>query len=203
MATMIKTPYHCTFIHIPKTGGNSITHWLQQHFPTQSTKRNQHATLSETKNILGNTGWTFCTVRNPWDYAVSWYTFEIDVAKVRIEMVNQNPDLSKIPKKKYDVKLQQSNIERLEKIGFEGWLHETKRYSQSYWANDCDHIIKLENINNDFKKVQNKLNCFEPLPFLNKTRNKKPYRDYYTSDLLIKLVNDLWPEDVKNFNYKF
>lgn len=203
MATMINTPYHCTFIHIPKTGGNSITNWLQTNFSTLSTKRNQHATLKESQATLGDLGYTFCTVRNPWDYAVSWYTFEIDVAKVRIEMLEKNPELSKIEKKKYNKKIQENAITRLEKLGFAGWLEETDRYPQSFWATDCDYIMKLETLKEDFSQIQAKLKCYSPLPFLNKTRNKKNYKEYYTSDKLISLVADKWNDDIKNFNYSF
>ena len=79
MATLVNTPYKCTFIHIPKTAGNSVTDWLKDNTEALVTKRKQHATVAEVlegNHSLGpirDLGWKFCIVRNPWDYMVSWY----------------------------------------------------------------------------------------------------------------------------------
>lgn len=200
---MIKNPYHCTFIHIPKTGGNSVTQWMQKNFKAVVTKRQQHATKQEAEQRFGDLGWTFCIVRNPWDYAVSWYTFKIDLAKVRIAMVQKNPQLANSRKEKFDVSKQQQQIDRLEKEGFAGWLKRTSRSSQMSWANGCDYWIKLENLSNDFKEVQTRLNCFEPLGHVNKTRNRTSYKDYYTNQELIDIVATKWKVDIDAFGYNY
>ena len=203
MATQIVDPYHCTFIHIPKTGGNSITNWMQTHFKAFVTKRDQHATVNDAKQKWNDLGWTFCVVRNPWDYAVSWYTFKIDLAQVRIEMAQTNDKYKNSHKKKFDIDVQNSEIQRLESLGFEGWLRKTRRDQQIKWADDCDYVIKLENLEEDFKEVQKRLNCFEPLGHLNKTRNRKNYQDYYVNQELIDIVADKWKDDIQRFNYQF
>jgi hypothetical protein len=206
MATRITDPYHCTFIHIPKTGGNSITNWMQTNFVNhQVTKRQQHATIDEAKSYwnIDDLGWKFCVVRNPWDYVVSWYTFKIDVAKVRIEIANSDPKYKNSRKEKHNVEIQQQHIDRLEKLGFDGWLKQTGRSQQIGWAKGCDHIIKLENMKNGFAEVQKRLNCFEPLGHLNKTRDRKDYKSYYTSQELIDIVAKKYADDIKEFNYDF
>ena len=200
---MINDPYHCTFIHIPKNAGNSVSDWMRQNFPTKTTKRKQHCDINTAYNLLGNLGWKFCVIRNPWDYAVSWYTFKIDAAKVRINMVKNNPSLANSHKEKYNVETQQQQIDRLEAEGFDGWLKRTSRGSQLLWAKNCDYWIRLENLSDDFKEVQTRLNCFESLGHSNKTRNRTSYKDYYTSQELIDIVADKWKDDVDAFRYDF
>jgi len=203
MAVMIKEPFHCTFIHIPKNAGNSVSNWMRENFPTITTKRQQHSGIKVAENMLGDLGWKFCVIRNPWDYAVSWYTFKIDVAKVRIQQVNENPLLANSRKEKYNVEKQQHQIDRLEAEGFEGWLKRTSRNSQMSWAAGCDYWVKLENLEEDFKEVQQRLNCFESIGHANKTRNRSSYKDYYTSQELIDIVADKWKDDVESFGYDY
>lgn len=208
MATLVDTPYKCTFIHIPKTAGNSITDWLKEHVNAKVTKRKQHATVAqviEGNHSLGpinDLGWKFCVVRNPWDYMVSWYTFELMLCRYYIEKSQTDPKWTHPTKKKYNLELQQAKLKKLESLGFAGFVNTTDRYSQSHWAKDCDYVMKLENINTDFKIVQEKLNCFELLPHKNKTTGRTKYKDYYTPDL-IDVVSTKYADDIKMFGYDF
>lgn len=207
MATIIKQPYNCTFIHIPKTGGNSITGWLTDNFNGLITKRNQHATIDQTcegNHVLGPLdrdylGWTFCVVRNPWDYLVSWYTFKVMLADYYIQQISTYG--IKNHKIKWNMEFQLKDKERLSQ-GFDWWVRQTRRKPQHYWANSCDYIMKLENLNEDFKKVQSKLNCFVPLPHLNKTSNRTNYKDYYTQHT-IDIVASKYKIDIETYNYDF
>lgn len=203
MATIIRNPYRCTFIHIPKTGGNSITDWMKSNFQAEVSKRQQHANISKAKVRFGDLGWTFCVVRNPWDYMVSWYNFKLQLCNQYIE----NIESSKIPKNprkyKHNLELQKNELKRLTDLGFDGWLRQTGRKPQSNWARGVDYIMKLENLIEDFKEVQNRLNCFEPLSHKNKTDNRpKNYRDVYTSEL-IDIVYKKYEIDIKTFGYEF
>jgi hypothetical protein len=212
MATIVTEPYNCTFVHIPKTGGNSITTWLKENFNASVTKRKQHATVNTIltgDHSLGpitekELGWKFCVVRNPWDYIVSWYTFEIMLCNYYIEKCLTDPKWKHPTKDKYNIKLQQEKLARLEANGFENFVQQTTRLDQLHWAKDCDYIIKFEKMNDDFKEVQNRLNCYKPLPHLNKTSERKTgYRDYYTSQKIIDCVAKKYAQDIKSFNYDF
>lgn len=210
MATIVTHPYNCTFIHIPKTGGNSITAWLKANTVCKITKRKQHATLYHIINgnhslgpmTVEQLGWKFCVVRNPWDYCVSWYTFKVMLASNRLKFLEENPDKIKPHKNRYNIDIQRGDVKRLSQ-GFEWWLGQTKVNQQTKWAKDCDYIIKLENLTEEFKVVQEKLNCFKDLPHLNKTSNRKNYKDYYTSQKLIDIVYKKFSDDIANFNYDF
>jgi hypothetical protein len=210
MATILTEPYNCTFIHIPKTGGNSITDWLKENATTKTTKRKQHATLQQVINgnhSLGpltrqELGWTFCVVRNPWNWCVSWYTFELELAKIYVDKLKNNLELEKKRKSKYNLELQKHRAFHLESIGFEGYLTEFKKLNQHHWAHECDYVLKLENINNDFLVVQEKINCFTPLPIKNKTINRTSYQDYYTPKLK-DIVYKKYKTDINTYNYEF
>jgi hypothetical protein len=58
-------------------------------------------------------------------------------------------------------------------------------------------------MNEDFKEVQQRLNCFEPLGHLNKTRERKDYKSYYTNQELIDIVAKKYSDDIREFNYDF
>ena len=210
MATIVTHPYNCTFIHIPKTGGNSITSWLKENTVAKVTKRKQHATVAGVvngKHSLGpmqveDLGWKFCVVRNPWDYIVSWYTFELMLCNYYISKAKTDPNWKHPTKDKYNLELQQNRLKRLETQGFDGFVKNTDKKMQHEWAKDCDYIIKIEEMDNGFKEVQNRLNCFESLPVKNKTKNRLAYQNYYTPDL-IDIVYKKYKTDIDTYGYEF
>jgi hypothetical protein len=201
MAIIVREPKTCTFIHIPKTGGSSVQQWLFKNTKSQITKGKKHCTVDTAKNRLGNNlGLTYCIVRNPWDWCVSWYQFALDRAYRRLEFINQNPELEKNHKKKYDRNDIVGTIKYYEK-GFDTWLRNCKRKPQIHWANDVDYVMKLESLDNDFKRIQDMLNCHEPLGHLNKS-NRSNYKDYYTPELK-DIVAEKYKQDIETFGYKF
>ena len=201
MATIIRHPERITFIHIPKTGGNSITTWMKKNFKAEVSKRKQHANVGEAIKRFGDLGTTFCVVRNPWDYAVSWYTFNLYLARTYIKNINENPHMANNRKEKWNMKTQQAHLKRLEE-GFGPWLKRTERPQQIKWAKKCDIVLKLETIDTDFKVIQEKLNCYNPLDIINKTPNRKDYKDYY-DDELVNIVENKFIDDIKTFGYTF
>jgi|SRR5210317_255500 len=210
MATIVTEPFCSTFIHIPKTGGNSITNWLKQNTKSQITKRHQHATVQEVcqgNHSLGpmnreELGLTWCVVRNPWDYCASWYSFKIMLCKFYIVQIHKHPNMKNHRKEKWNLEFQQNKLKRLEN-GFVPWLKQTGVSPMYSWAKDCDKILKLENIVEDFKFIQNKMNCWEPLGHDNKTLDRKKYQDYYTTQEAIDIVATKFKVDIETYNYDF
>lgn len=201
MATKIYNPCMMTFIHIPKTGGNSITQWMKDNFIVKISKGKQHATVAEAEEMLGNLGWTFCVVRNPWDYCVSWYTFKIYLANTYINKLTKHPELINPNRKKYRLEYHKSQLERLNK-GFDWWVRQTNVPTQIKYAKNVNYFCRLENLEEDFKVIQNKVNCYGPLPLINKTPNRTHYKDYYT-DETIEIVRQKFSDDIEFLNYEY
>ena len=75
--------HNLTFIHIPKTGGTSITRWIRDNHEHDYYRK--HCTLQTAKNHWNNLSQTFCVIRDPYDWLVSWYEYEKVFIKNRIE----------------------------------------------------------------------------------------------------------------------
>jgi hypothetical protein len=77
---IIVSPVNLTFIHIPKTGGTSISYWLDRVEKLHSDTYKlinvydiDHPSLEQTQRITGMVTPSFAVVRNPWDRMVSFY----------------------------------------------------------------------------------------------------------------------------------
>lgn len=212
MATIVTNPFCCTFIHIPKSGGNSVTDWLKaNNKTTKVTKRKQHAELSAVlkgDHSLGpmnreDLGLLYCTVRNPWSYAVSWYTFKIHLCEYWIDQIKTNPNMKPKTGPKANLELQTKRLNNLHNLGFLGWLRQTTFKTQNEWAKDCDYVMRLERLDEDFKFIQEKLKCFKPLPIKNKTKRNRHFKDYYTSQESIDIVASVFKKDIDTYGYDF
>jgi|7_EtaG_2_1085326.scaffolds.fasta_scaffold09550_5 hypothetical protein len=190
------------FIHIPKTGGNSIQNILKDYSDDEIVikKKNEDGSLEmfEVKNTTFSTGkhsvgiryknrwnsdvygdyndyYKFATIRNPWERLISLYFTQNSGRKV------WNKDL---------------------------FIHKVKKEpiwrSMSSFMNNINinAIIRFENLDEDFDKVCNELKIpTTKLPHVNKT-SREHYTKYYDQELL-NLVLKYYKDDINNFNYKF
>jgi hypothetical protein len=166
-----------TFIHIPKTAGSSITKWFQDN--TTCAKNNYgHIFLSEIDNPASL---IFAVVRNPWDRIVSIYSF-----------VNDNYECCTCNFENFIYNM-------IKTVAFDG-----KKFStpQIRWIEPgVTHILRFENLEKDFKIIQDIFQCYEPLPLENKTKHEH-YRTYY-NDETRQLVAEMFKEDIEAFGYEF
>ena len=65
-----------------------------------------------------------------------------------------------------------------------------------------DYVMKFENLKEDFKVIQENLNCFEPLNTINKSNKEHDYRKYYT-DESYDIITKNCATDIEKFNYTF
>ena len=221
MAILVEEPYRCTFLHAPKTGGTSVNRWLQTNFTVEERSRVHddlphnirplklvHAPFPLAEYHLNyDLGWTFSTVRNPWDWAVSWYTFRLKQCRLKVERLLANPPPENVQAKRKDFNLafQQERLAVLEQ-GFEAWLRNphTAIEQQVVWYGGADYVMKFENLVEDFEEVQTRLQCFEPLQHLNKSRPAgTTYHSYYTSPDLVDIVAEKCDVDIALHNYTF
>jgi hypothetical protein len=64
-----------------------------------------------------------------------------------------------------------------------------------------DWILKVENLQEDFIAIQQRLNCFVELPFIN-TSEHNDYRSYFTTAQQIK-IGKVFEQDIDTFKYTF
>ena len=191
---MICEKYNCIFIHVPKTGGSSIEHALDPNVKLDTVSLlgrilgntelvDKHA---KAKKYAGSNKFKFGFVRNPWDWAVSYYKFYKIVA-----LYNE------------DFKCFLENI--LPSIDID---------DQYSYLEGVDFVGRFENLQDDFDKVCDKIGMPRTkLPHTNTTKyikksgggwelDNKHYTEYYdeiTKDIIAKVFK----RDIEYFGYKF
>ena len=214
---MISESKNFIFIHIPKTGGNSIQSILQKYSEDQIITKakyqdgierfeignknynyRKHAKLidykKELKPELYKGMFKFAVVRNPWDRLISYYFSphrgikEFDRNNFK-KMINQIPILGYFTT---EIKL----TDRVKnKLGLNYKVYRSL-------DKDVDFYIRFENIEEDFKELCRKLDIpFESLPRYNKSE-KNHYSSYYDNEL-IELVAKKFKQEIDFFKYEF
>ena len=167
------------FIHIPKTGGESISYWMKE-LGANYVDLHKHSALHHSM-LPVHTYFSFCVVRNPWDRMVSMYHF----AK-KVNFTNKNKSFK----------------EWLETgINYKNYWYSAKTCQVEWIRIKPNYILRYENFVKDFEIIQDLLNYYQPLPHLNKTEHDH-YTHYYDDDS-IKLIENIFYKDIVEFNYKF
>jgi hypothetical protein len=132
--------------------------------------------------------WSF--VRNPWDRLVSTYTNKI-INKHHGGIGN---DWSKLTSfKDFILKIEKSDITNVDRH---------IRSLHTFFPEDIDFIGKLENFQQDFDIICDKIGIpKQKLPHNNKTKHKH-YTEYY-NDETRQIVAEKYAKDIEYFGYKF
>lgn len=187
MALLINRKQKWVYVHIPKTGGSSISHILNKIDGTTSLAT--HGAIMEVKDNISDF-FKFTIVRNPFTRFLSEYFHQI-----RKKITNENFE--------YYIK----------KVDTKG-LH---LIPQSYFVNaeldmtkELTFIGKYENYINDVNFIFNKLNIQENIPHRNRNpiydvhptlNQEKYYNSFYTEQWMIDWVKERYENDFKIFNY--
>lgn len=197
-----------TFIHIPKTGGQSITNWLVKH--TNINRFGMHDTLTDLSRKTSSIGKSFAVVRNPYDRLVSVYLYQRDGALRQIESLQgqliSEGRAAEWTKKHSAIKLQS---EKAHELGFKKFVEymimrksEFGLITQSKYTNGVDTILKFESLTTDFENYIKPLMLKDygySLPHDNKSV-KHNYKKFYDKET-IKLVKEIFKDDFINFKY--
>jgi len=173
-----------TFIHIPKTAGSAVTVWyiknilkknpMYYEFPIVD----DHIFISEIENPAPI---TISIVRNPWDRVVSMYSFLQQINNMKFK------------------KFSEFVLNDMKVLTFSKYLLSTP---QIRWIEPgVTHLLRFENLEQDFRIIQDIFQCYEPLPVWNKT-NHYHYRMYY-NDETRQAVAEMFKEDIEAFGYEF
>jgi hypothetical protein len=191
-----------TFVHIPKSAGTSIGHWMRDNKGSSSYQEwYTHPTLEEMNSL----GTSFTVVRNPWDRIVSYYEF------LKNFRVIGHPHISNETAQRYlnhtngyttwpNFEIWVKNLESFKM--FPNYILKFNIFTpQSHWANGVNIVLRYENLEQEFIKVQDFLNCTNTLPKENSSvhDNYKYLYNSTTKDLVYK-----WFEtDIKQWKYEF
>jgi len=187
--------HRCIFIHIPKTGGVSVSKGL---FGQGGTT---HAPLSAIQQAFSpddfRSYFKFTFVRNPWDRLVSGYEF------LRAGV----PD---VPDKQISEKVASLGDFR----NFVYWIRDTDAgegmhfLAQHNYVNTVDSEMEMdfighyETFDEDFSKVAERLGIKTKLPHLNATPTRRHYIEYYDSTTT-DIIGNVYRKDIELFGYDF
>lgn len=171
-----------TFFHLPKNAGSSIATWLTDNVNGEEYIDDfRHASPKSLKPMFNDFGWSFCCVRNPWDRTVSWYNFFKGQGKMPISF------------EEYMDRITRGETSAKYIVPIKG---------QVQFAKNVDYVIRYENLLEDFKVVQDKVNCHVALMHTNKSKRTR-YIDYYAKDEHINWIGESCADEIAEFNYSF
>jgi chondroitin 4-sulfotransferase 11 len=191
---MVNHKHKYIFIHIPKSGGNSIKAALGiRIFPGNHSKIHQ-------KSAKYMDYFKFAFVRNPWDRLVSGYTY---LKAGGISQLNPNKNADNQLCKKINTYFPTIG-EFIRHSKWWNWKHFQSQYS--YISIDgtpvMDFIGKVENLQQDFNTICDKIGIpQQQLSHTNKSKHKH-YTEYY-DDETREIVAEKYAKDIEYFGYRF
>lgn len=189
--------HQCIFIHIPKTGGTSVTTAL---FNKKSGHyRSEEFEIFDSRKF--NNYFKFAFVRNPWDRFLSAYLYLNKGGDNSFDKAWSDSNLSEFNS---FAEFTNSLTDEKQAANILSWMHFTPQYL--YVCNHKSNIVvdfigRFENLNEDYERIRNKLGISSELPHLRKTKSNR-YQDYYTEESR-KIVANLYQKDIEIFNYSF
>jgi sulfotransferase famil protein len=202
---MISADKRWIFVHVQKTGGNSIRSALS----VEVNDARKHFLARELREIYGETVWKnsfkFAFVRNPWDRLVSWWSI--------IDGGRDPSGATAVPNNFFGYVLQHArSFEEFvscctdEIVDTDGrkriFRNQIDYLIDEHGAVIVDFIGRFEKLQDDFDEVTSRLGMPRvELPRTNASRHAA-YTDYYTS-ATAETVGRLYAKDIATFGYRF
>jgi hypothetical protein len=147
---------------------------------------------------------TFAVVLNPWARAVISYKL---LQKLILE--SKNPKLNLYKLDSFDLYLANLKKMNMTDIYPNCWYNFTTQQKDwiEYKRDDgslktIDHILKLENLEEDFKIFQDYFMIKTPLKLRHSNEDINGYKDYYNSKTK-KIIEKIFQKDIEYFKYSF
>lgn len=199
----ISHQHQCIFIHIPKTGGQSIHHIINTHTEKELVGYSSNFIELTHLNALKiqelfpnefNSYFKFSIVRNPYDRIVSEYVFSLK-KRYRLYLPQFNLSFKKFVQKISEI--DQNNQKHM------CINHIIPQYEFIYHHDKClvDYIGKFEDFQNSIKYIQDQLHVNVETQHLNKTVHK-PYEKYFDKETK-EIIYNMYQKDFELFNYSF
>jgi len=184
------------FVHIPKTAGGTVKDWFKMYCPDILIKAG-HQPLE----LYNGYDYSFCIRRNTFKRLISLYVFSCNTFDIKIQKRISKGNIQQIPR------LIESK--EIAKKGLVPWLKWSKQnneralWSLSKWTNGVDFVLEQENLNNDFKKIQELCSCNNPLPVMSPRAHISNYNysDLCTNEY-IDWIEKNYLHELEEYNYK-
>jgi len=207
-AVCLSGEHNITYIQIPKTAGTSIGHWLSEHRGKSEYMEWYNHPVNSTVNHKEN--FSFTVVRNPWSRMVSLYFFLKNWTSPRPDIsLEESNDARNLLYYLNDYEFDQFPsfdfwIKNASKFKCLPWIWWNVSTSQLVWAKDINLVIKYENLESEFKAIQDILKCYDPLPVKIVTKGVyyNDYRSLYTDETR-QLVAKMFEEEIDLWKYTF
>lgn len=189
--------YKCIFVHIPKNAGLSVSYTLFGNTGGSHRKIINYQDFFAPQTFRRY--YKFAFVRNPWDRLVSTYSFLMKGGisekdrKWAEENIMHYPDFETFVKEW----LNDANIRNSLHFQYQHLFLEDKNGKLA-----VDFIGRFENITEDFKIIAKQLGINRELKKTNSSQRDKDYKQYYTEETM-RIVENVYKQDIKLFNYKF
>jgi len=200
----ISDKYKTIFVHIPKTGGQSINRMLEleakkEHLISVTEPILQHILPAEIKKRIPakkwNTYYKFTIIRNPYEKCLSdflWFKFQF-CPRFDIPVTTFGETFQK------HLEYRKNIVNQGKYTGmFDNHFIPMVDYLKDI---DYDKICRFENLTEDIEDVKKHINNTNELKKINAT-NHTNYQSYY-DDTCRQLVEEMYGEDIKYFGYSF
>jgi hypothetical protein len=206
---MISHDQRCIFVHIPRTGGTSIEDviwpgerteehlWMgfvSKHRNKYQTGGLQHLLARQIREEVGSdvfdSYYKFAVVRNPWDRAVSQYSY----TRIRTdlhELIGMTADTS------FSDYL--GLIEGQEHVQ---WQPQLDFLSDSRGGVLVDFVARFERLEQDTQAIFNRLNLEGRTLLHTNASTRRPYQEYFDASSKRQLQK-LYGRDIEAFGYEF
>jgi hypothetical protein len=179
------------FVHIPKAAGGSIVKWGENN-GIKFIRKPKHGTLEDIRRStqVEENRFSFTVIRNTYRRLVSLYNWI--PAKANKAIKNHR-----------NTTLWQDHLDAFNKgiLYWFDWYHsDGELLTQMDYIKDVNCILRAENLSEDFKIIQEKLNCYSPL-VRTKHIGKYNYTEFISSKLIEKIDNYYYAE-IQQFGYK-
>jgi hypothetical protein len=212
---MISIPKQFLFIHVPKTGGNSVFQALREFSeeriitpgPTQDGIERfgtvndnyptilKHSSLSDHQSALSpelfRSLYKFAILRNPWERMISWFFSP----HRQLPQENRRPEWQEA-----------RGWDREHFVKFLSRRQATRHYTclpgSPTLSHDLDFLIRYEQLDEQFAEVCRRLDIpGRPLPKYN--RSVREHYSHYYDDELEALVREMFQEEIAFAGYRF
>jgi hypothetical protein len=179
------------FVHIPKTGGTSVTSALGNRACAHNTPAKIRAEIGDE---LWNSCFKFTFIRNPWDRAVSFYEFHKEDFRAAQKSIVMGSFGAWV-------------LDGMKTGWRTDWITPDQKNDpvrMDQFLTDDMFVGRFESLAADFNYVCRQIGLpIGQLPHINASKREKDYRTYYQNDRIKELVAERNKYVIDKFGYTF